>query len=113
MGLIDWIKSPGVGKVVRNISLVFVVVFGAAFCGILWYATFKQAGYMWVPAAGFTTIYAVVLIWEVIGSLTDYKKTLSTRFNHWAKEHPVLAFVSVMCFVIAMFALAPHFLFAW
>jgi hypothetical protein len=113
MGLIDWIKSPGVGKAIRNISLVIVIVFGAVFCGILWYATFFQNGYMWIPAAGFTTIYAVVLIFEVIGATTGYKKTLSTRYNHWTKEHPVLSLVSIICFLIAMFALAPHFLAAW
>lgn len=100
--------SWSVSKWVRQISLVVVIVFGAAFCGILWYATAKQASFMWIPAAGFTTIYIVVLIYEIIGALTGYKKTLSTRYNHWAKEHPVLAWVALACFIIAMIALVPH-----
>lgn len=107
----DWVIANG--KLIRNVSLVVVIGFGAAFCGMLWWATFKHASYMWIPAAAFTLIYIVVLVFEVIGSVTGYKKTLSTRYNHWVKQHPVFALITTLFFVIAMLALFPHFMAAW
>lgn len=107
----DWVVANG--KTIRRVSLYFVIIFGGAFCGILWYATFKQASYMWVPAACFTSLYALVLIFEVIGAMTGYKKTLSTRYNHWTKGWFWLSLIATTCFIIAMLALFPHFMAAW
>lgn len=95
------------GKLIRAVSLVFVIVFGAIFCVILWIG-FKQESYMIVPAVAFTGIYIWILLCEVWGALFGYKKTLSTRFNHWAKKHPVLAWAALISFFIAMSALLPH-----
>lgn len=95
------------GKLIRAASLIVVIVFGAIFCAILWIG-FKQESYMIVPAVAFTGIYIWILITEVWGALTGYKKTLSTRYNHWAKKHPVLAWTALICFAIAMLALVPH-----
>ena len=95
------------GKLIRAISLIFVIVFGAMFCASMWVG-YSQEEYMIVPAVGFTGIYVWVLACEVWGALFGYKKTLSTRFNHWAKKHPTLAWFSLICFAIAMLALVPH-----
>ena len=95
------------GKMIRAVSLVVVIVFGAIFCVLLWVG-YAQEKYMLVPAVAFTGIYVWILLCEVWGALTGYKKTLSTRFNHWAKIHPILAWASLISFFIAMAALIPH-----
>ena len=97
----------GVGKLIRAISLVIVIVFGAIFVAINWIA-FIQNKFMIVPAVCFSGIYAWVLGCEVWGAVSGYKKTLSTRWNHWAKEHPVLSWAALISFAIAMVALVPH-----
>ena len=100
------------GKLIRAISLIPVIVLGGAFCAFLWIG-YKQVSYMIVPAVAFTGIYIWILITEVWGATTGVKKTLSTRFNHWVKLHPVLGISSLILFWLAMTALVIHLGWAW
>lgn len=100
------------GKFVRALTLVVLMATGAIFCAILWVGV-KQVSYMIVPAVGFTGVYTWFIIMEIWGVLTGVKKTLSTRFNHWVKEHPVLGITSLTLFWLAMTALVIHLGFAW
>ena len=95
------------GTLIRKISLVILIITGAAFCGLCWYgySLFKP---MIIPALAFTTIYVTVLIYELIGAMFGYKKTLSTRWKHWAEDHPVLSWVALILFWVAMTALIIH-----
>lgn len=95
------------GKLVRSISLVIVIVSGLAFCAVLWLG-FAQDHNMIVPAVAFTVIYAWILICEIWGATTGVKLTLSTRYKHWASEHPVLSWVCLALFWIAMSSLCVH-----
>lgn len=96
------------GKLIRAIALIFVIVFGAIFCGILWVG-FSQEFYMIVPAVCFTGIYLWVLGCEVWGALWGYKKTVSTRITHWIKAYPLWGFLAMLTFAISMLALPIHF----
>jgi hypothetical protein len=100
------------GKLIRSISLVFVIVFGAIFCICMWIG-YKQESYMIVPAVAFTGIYVWILLCELWGAFTGYKKTLSTRYTHWTKNHKWLSLFAIISFVIAMIALAPHLWVYW
>ncbi len=95
------------GKVTRAVSLVILIITGAAFCAMCWYG-YSQFRPMIIPALAFTTIYAVVLIYELIGALFGYKKTLSTRWKHWASDNPVLSWVALGLFWVAMTSLIVH-----
>ena len=95
------------GKLARFWSLIVLILTGAGFVGLNWlgYYQFKP---MIIPALAFTSIYILVLIFEVIGALFGYKKTLSTRWKHWATQHPVLSWTALGLFWIAMTALVIH-----
>jgi len=98
------------GKLIRSLSLVVLIITALAFCVLLWiaYATYP---FMLVPAVGFTGIYVWVLLVELWGALVNVggeKDTLSTRFKHWAMKHPVMAWISLGLFWIAMTALVVH-----
>lgn len=95
------------GKQIRAWSLGVVITAGLAFCGLTWlgYAQFKP---MIMGAIMFSGIYIFVLIMEAIGAFFGYKKTVSTRWKHWATNHPVLSWTALGLFWIAMTALIVH-----
>lgn len=98
------------GRLIRQLSLIVLIITGAAFCGLCWWAMaiFKP---MWIPAACFTTIYVVVLIYELIGAMFGYKKTLSTRYKHFLQgstKNKIIGFGGLALFWIAMTALVVH-----
>lgn len=95
------------GKIIRTVSLIILMASGALFCVLCWVG-FSQNSYMIVPAVGFTGVYVWFIIMEIWGALTGYKKTLSTRWKHWATLHPVLSWVALGLFWIAMTALVIH-----
>jgi len=95
------------GKIIRATSLIALIITGLAFCIINWIAFF-QASYMIIPAVAFTVIYIWVLIMEIIGATTGYKKTLSTRWKHWAEKNPILSWTALGLFWVAMTALVVH-----
>jgi len=95
------------GKMIRRVSLIILMVSGVAFCVLLWIGYGHQK-YMIVPAVGFTGVYVWFIIMEIWGVLFGVKKTLSTRFKHWATEHPVMAWISLGLFLLAMTSLTIH-----
>ncbi len=98
------------GKLIRAVSLIFVIVFGAIFCGLCWYG-FALFPPMIIPAIAFTGIYLWVLAMEVAGVLFGYKRTLSTRWNHFAaqsRKNAIISWLALISFFIAMGALVPH-----
>ena len=97
----DW------GKFIRSTSLVILMASAAVFCGLCWFAV-SQKSYMIIPAVGFTGVYIWFIGVEIWGALTGYKKTLSTRWKHWATEYPTLSWVALGLFWVAMTALVIH-----
>ena len=98
------------GKLWRKASLVVLIITGAAFCGMCWWGYFIFPP-MIIPALAFTTIYIVVLIYEVIGAMFGYKKTLSTRYKHFLQGSTMnkwIGFGGLILFWIAMTALCVH-----
>lgn len=100
------------GKLARAISLIVVIITGIAFCTLLWIGVHQEA-YMIVPAVCFTGIYAWVLINEVWGATTGERITLSTRWKHWAAEHPVLSWTAIGLLWICILALGIHLGIFW
>jgi len=95
------------GKLIRRISLWFVILCGLGFVVLLWIG-YRQFKPMIVPAVIFTTLYIVVLIGEVWGATTGVKKTLSTRYKEWTQENQALSWIALGLFWTAMSALVIH-----
>ena len=95
------------GKLTRRVALWILILTGLAFVGYTWlgYSQFKP---MIIGAITFTGIYLFVGVMEIIGALFGYKKTLSTRWKHWAQQHPVLSWSALGLFWVAMTALVIH-----
>ena len=96
-----------IGSLIRKISLVILMVSGVVFCVLLWIG-YSHRDYMIVPAVGFTGVYIWFIAMEIWGALTGYKKTLSTRYKHWTTEHPVMSWIALGLFWLAMTALVVH-----
>jgi len=95
-------------SLVRKVALVLLIIFAVAFIGIMMYGTLAQYGPLWATTGMFAFIFASVLAWEILGSLTGIKKTVSTRYKYWLKKHPKLAWTALSFFILSMLALAVH-----